>query len=439
MVTDGAAAVRAFAAGHQIRADVPAAPVVDTVGAGDAFGGAFLTWWMGNGLGRADLSDPEAVRGATQAAIYASVVTCTRRGAEPPWAYELAGHDGWRWLSPGDQKASPGLTGPVTSRPFSASSSGATVDVALLAYGARRLLAERRFSLSRTIVAGLAGQALTSAIFTAMASGWHLGAHGLSPAYGVVLGFAALSWACGLLLAMAILVTWQAFIPAGTIPPPASWPRSLRSRAARSRRYWQIVRIFTRCGVGPLLPGTSGGQVGRAGPVADRGAGPKRRGVREVRPGPVHPPGLAAAGVHQPSSACCRTGSARCPGPRSSGCSARNSAAPACSPRSTPSRWPRPPSPRCTRPRCTPASGWWSRFSGPGVTSLVERDLDIIARLARRAEARLGVGQVDRRGEAGRGLRRRAARGTGLPGGGGEPRGGWRGRRPTASSDGSER
>ena len=129
---------------------------------------------------------------------------------------------------------------------------GATIDVALLAYGARRLLAERRFSLSRTIVAGLAGQALTSTIFTAMASGWHLGAHQSSPAYGAVLGFAALSWACGLLLAMAILVTWQAFIPAGTVPPPATWPRSLRSRAARSRRYWQIVRIFARCGVRPL-------------------------------------------------------------------------------------------------------------------------------------------------------------------------------------------
>ena len=89
-------------AGQQIRADVPAAPVVDTVGAGDAFGGAFLTWWIGNGLGRSDLGDPEAVRGATQAAILASVVTCTRRGAEPPWAYELAGHDGWRWLPPAD-------------------------------------------------------------------------------------------------------------------------------------------------------------------------------------------------------------------------------------------------------------------------------------------------------------------------------------------------
>ena len=129
---------------------------------------------------------------------------------------------------------------------------GATVDVTLLAYGARRLLAERRFSLSRTIVAGLAGQALTSTIFFALASGWHIGAHRPSLAYGVVLGFAALSWACGLLLAMAILVTWQAFIPAGTVPSPATWPRRLRSRAARSRRYWQIVRIFTRCGVRPL-------------------------------------------------------------------------------------------------------------------------------------------------------------------------------------------
>jgi ubiquinone biosynthesis protein len=141
---------------------------------------------------------------------------------------------------------------------------GATVDVSLLAYGARRLLAERRFSLSRTIVAGLAGQALTSSIFFSLASGWHIGARGPSLAYGTVLGFAALSWASGLLLAMAILVTWQAFIPAGTIPPPAIWPRSLHSRAARSRRYWQIVRIFTRCGVGPLIRGPFSATLARS-------------------------------------------------------------------------------------------------------------------------------------------------------------------------------
>ena len=107
VITDGAATVRAFAAGHEIRADVPAANIVDTVGAGDAFGGAFLSWWMGNGLGQADFGEPEAVRSATQAAIYASVVTCTRRGAEPPWAYELAGHDGWKWLPPGNAHIQP--------------------------------------------------------------------------------------------------------------------------------------------------------------------------------------------------------------------------------------------------------------------------------------------------------------------------------------------
>lgn len=100
VITDGAAPVRAFSAGEQIRVEVPWAEVVDTVGAGDAFGGAFLTWWTGQDLDQADFGDPAAVRGATQAAIYASVITCTRRGAEPPWAGELAGHQGWEWLSP---------------------------------------------------------------------------------------------------------------------------------------------------------------------------------------------------------------------------------------------------------------------------------------------------------------------------------------------------
>ena len=98
LVTDGAAPVRAFAGTQQIRVEVPPAQIVDTVGAGDAFGGAFLAWWMGQGLGRDELRDPQPVRQATQAAVWASVTTCTRRGAEPPWASELAGHEGWTWL-----------------------------------------------------------------------------------------------------------------------------------------------------------------------------------------------------------------------------------------------------------------------------------------------------------------------------------------------------
>jgi predicted unusual protein kinase regulating ubiquinone biosynthesis (AarF/ABC1/UbiB family) len=263
---------------------------------------------------------------------------------------------------------------------------GATVDVTLLAYGARRLLAERRFSLSRTIVAGLAGQALTSAIFFAMASGWHLGAHRPSPGYGVVLGFAALSWACGLLLAMAILVTWQAFIPAGTVPPPATWPRSLRSRAARSRRYWQIVRIFTRCGVRPLGRGPRSVSLARSltealdrsgvvfvkfgqamstrrdllppeftselGRLQDRVSPLPWAQIERVLDEELGGTGmfteidtdpLASASIAQVHAATLRTGE-----------------------------------------RVV------VKVLRPGVTSLVERDLDIIARLARRTEARVG-------------------------------------------------
>ena len=144
---------------------------------------------------------------------------------------------------------------------------GAVVNIALLSYGARRLLAERRFSLSRTVVAGLAGEALANAIYNALIGGIHLGARQYPP-YGVVLGFLALGWACGLLLAMAILVTWQAFLPAGTVPPVSSWPRSVRSRVARGLRYWQIVRIFTQCGLRPLWHAGTGRRSGTGRPTS---------------------------------------------------------------------------------------------------------------------------------------------------------------------------
>jgi fructokinase len=96
VVTDGAAAVHAYTVGGQLfSAKVPPVDVVDTVGAGDAFGGAFLAWWTRNGLTRADLSDAEPLAAATLAAVEAAAVTCTRRGAEPPWLSELRGKPGW--------------------------------------------------------------------------------------------------------------------------------------------------------------------------------------------------------------------------------------------------------------------------------------------------------------------------------------------------------
>jgi fructokinase len=67
-----------------------AAQVVDTIGAGDAFGGAFLAWWRAHALGRTDLVNQEAVVEATRFACLVAARTCESSGAVPPRAGELA-------------------------------------------------------------------------------------------------------------------------------------------------------------------------------------------------------------------------------------------------------------------------------------------------------------------------------------------------------------
>jgi fructokinase len=68
---------------------VPRVEVVDTVGAGDAFGGAFLAAWTTAGRTRAALDDLAAVVDATYFAVDVAGVTCSRRGADPPHLDEL--------------------------------------------------------------------------------------------------------------------------------------------------------------------------------------------------------------------------------------------------------------------------------------------------------------------------------------------------------------
>jgi hypothetical protein len=65
---------------------------------------------------------------------------------------------------------------PVTFPTLGSFVLGSILNIALLSYGARRLLAEQRFSLSRTVIAGLAGGALSNAIYNALIGGIHLGA-----------------------------------------------------------------------------------------------------------------------------------------------------------------------------------------------------------------------------------------------------------------------
>ena len=94
VVTDGARPVRVLGPGLDARVEVPATSVVDTVGAGDAFGGALLAWWQGVGLRRSDLADHDAVLAAVRFGVQVAARTCQRAGADPPWAREST-RSGW--------------------------------------------------------------------------------------------------------------------------------------------------------------------------------------------------------------------------------------------------------------------------------------------------------------------------------------------------------
>ena len=100
LVTDGPRPARAFTFGEELAEQVPAVVVADTIGAGDAFGGAFLAWWTTHGLGRGDLraASPHRtglVRAALRAATAAAALTCTRPGADPPALAELTARNWW--------------------------------------------------------------------------------------------------------------------------------------------------------------------------------------------------------------------------------------------------------------------------------------------------------------------------------------------------------
>jgi fructokinase len=99
LVTDGPRPARAFLPGAVLAQEVPPVAVVDTIGAGDAFGGGFLAWWTAHGLGQADLGRGDLVRNALRAATAAGALTCARPGADPPTLAELRAGNGWPFSS----------------------------------------------------------------------------------------------------------------------------------------------------------------------------------------------------------------------------------------------------------------------------------------------------------------------------------------------------
>lgn len=91
--TDGGRSVNIHSSAGVVAVAVPSIEVVDTIGAGDAFGGAFAAWWDQAGLRRDDLGNSDALRAAVAAAVEVAAVSCTRVGAQPPRSAEL----GERW------------------------------------------------------------------------------------------------------------------------------------------------------------------------------------------------------------------------------------------------------------------------------------------------------------------------------------------------------
>lgn len=95
LVTDGPRPALAILPDAVLTEEVPPVTVVDTIGAGDAFGAGFLAWWTAHGLGRANLRQGGLVRQALKAAAAAGALTCARPGADPPTLADLRARNWW--------------------------------------------------------------------------------------------------------------------------------------------------------------------------------------------------------------------------------------------------------------------------------------------------------------------------------------------------------
>jgi fructokinase len=90
VVTLGAKGAFGAHRGERMHVDAPHVEVVDTIGAGDAFGAALLAWLHDHQCVRPDLSlEREELKAALEFACLAGALTCNRAGAEPPWKWEM--------------------------------------------------------------------------------------------------------------------------------------------------------------------------------------------------------------------------------------------------------------------------------------------------------------------------------------------------------------
>jgi fructokinase len=94
VVTLGAQGAFAAHRGFHLAVDAVKVEVVDTIGAGDAFGAALLAWLHDHNAIRPDLHlEQEEVKAALDFACLAAAITCSRAGADPPWKSEMVARE----------------------------------------------------------------------------------------------------------------------------------------------------------------------------------------------------------------------------------------------------------------------------------------------------------------------------------------------------------
>jgi fructokinase len=90
VVTLGARGAFGAHRNERMHVEAPRIEVVDTIGAGDAFGAALLAWLHDHHCLSPDLFlEREELKAALDFACLAGALTCTRAGAEPPWMWEM--------------------------------------------------------------------------------------------------------------------------------------------------------------------------------------------------------------------------------------------------------------------------------------------------------------------------------------------------------------
>jgi ubiquinone biosynthesis protein len=120
----------------------------------------------------------------------------------------------------------------------------------LYAFAVRRLLG-LRLGGPRTLIAGVLTFLVASPTITALYGNNTTKNSGILPA----LWFVILGTAIALLAGMTFLVVAETFVPTGSIAGPFYLANGLRKWLARTKRYWQIMRILQRRGLLPYLRG----------------------------------------------------------------------------------------------------------------------------------------------------------------------------------------